>query len=121
MAGYSGYLIWRVFLGVDSYEFPERNYGDLGFRTWGTSAHYITNIYKALGGQVTFQYGKNISQVSHFRLCYAVCLVPFVYTGFFFTQIQTLKAYRWVADFAVWLNLCYFYNNRRHDTFTPKL
>lgn len=27
MAGYSGYLIWHVFLGVDSYEFPARNYG----------------------------------------------------------------------------------------------
>ena len=27
MAGYSGYLIRHVFLGVDSYEFPARNYG----------------------------------------------------------------------------------------------
>ena len=25
MAGYSGYLIWHVYLGVDSYEFPCRN------------------------------------------------------------------------------------------------
>ena len=62
MAGYSGYLIRHVFLGVDSYEFPARNYGDLGFRTWGTTARYITNIMQALGlllilGQVTIQYG----------------------------------------------------------------
>ena len=41
MAGYSGYLIWRVFLGIDSYEFPARNYGDLGFRTWGSTARYV--------------------------------------------------------------------------------
>ena len=26
MAGYSGYLIWHTFLGLDSYEFPCRNY-----------------------------------------------------------------------------------------------
>jgi hypothetical protein len=110
MAGYSGYLIWRVFLGVDSYEFPARNYGDLAMRTWGQTARYITNICQALGlllllGQVTIQFGQNISQVSKFKLCYAVCPVIFVCVGFFFTQIRTLKSYGWVANFAVWLNL----------------
>lgn len=110
MAGYSGYLIWHVYLGVDSYEFPARNYGDLGFRTWGTNARYVTNIMQALGlllilGQVTIQYGENISQVSKFKLCYIVCPVLFVCAGFFLTQIRTLKAYGWVANLAVWLNL----------------
>ena len=110
MAGYSGYLIRYVFLGVDSYQFPARNYGDLGFRTWGTTARYVTNIMQALGlllilGQVTIQYGENISQVSKFKLCYAVCPVIFVCVGFFLTQIRTLKAYGIVANFAVWLNL----------------
>ena len=103
-------MIWRVFLGVDSYEFPARNYGDLGFRTWGQSARYITNIMQAIAlllllGQVTIQYGLNISQVSQFRLCYVVCPVIFVCVGFFLTQIRTLKAYGLVANFAVWLNL----------------
>ena len=110
MAGYSGYLIWRVFLGVDSYEFPARNYGDLGFRTWGVTARYVTNICQALGlllllGQVTIQFGENISQISRFKLCYVVCPVLFVCAGFFLTQIRTLKAYGWVANLAVWLNL----------------
>jgi hypothetical protein len=110
MAGYSGYLIWRVFLGVDSYEFPARNYGDLAFRTWGQTARYITNICQALGlllilGQVTIQFGQNISQMSKFKLCYVVCPVIFVCVGFFITQIRTLKAYGWVANLAVWLNL----------------
>jgi hypothetical protein len=110
MAGYSGYLIWHVYLGVDSYEFPARNYGDLGFRTWGTAARYTTNILQALGlllilGQVTIQFGENISQVSRFKLCYAVCPVLFVCAGFFLTQIRTLKAYGIVANLAVWLNL----------------
>ena len=110
MAGYSGYLIYHVYLGIDSYEFPARNYGDLGFRTWGTIARHTTNILQALGlllilGQVTIQFGENISQVSKFRLCYAVCPVLFVCAGFFLTQIRTLKAYGWVANLAVWLNL----------------
>ena len=110
MAGYSGYLIWKVYLGVDSYEFPARNYGDLGFRTWGTGARYVTNICQALGlllilGQVTIQFGENISLVSKFKLCYVVCPILFIVAGFFLTQIRTLKAYGWVANLAVWLNL----------------
>lgn len=110
MAGYSGYLIWRVFLGVDSHEFPARNYGDLAFRTWGTTTRYVTNILQALGlllllGQVTIQFGQNISEVSKFKLCYAVCPVLFVIVGFFLTQIRTLKSYGIIANFAVWLNL----------------
>ncbi|KAI9744926.1 MAG: hypothetical protein M1818_001852 [Claussenomyces sp. TS43310] len=110
MAGYSGYLIWRVFCGIDSYEFPAKNYGDLGFRTWGTAARWVTNIFQALAlllltGQVTIQFGENISQVSKFRLCYAVCPVLFVCAGFVLTQIRTLKSYGWVANLAVWLNL----------------
>ena len=110
MAGYSGYLIRHTFLGLDSYEFPCRNYGDLAFRTWGTTARYLTNSLQALGlllilGQVTIQYGQNISQVSKFRLCYIVCPLLFVIAGFFMTQIRTLKNYGLVANFAVWLNL----------------
>ncbi|TAQ85399.1 hypothetical protein B7494_g6290 [Chlorociboria aeruginascens] len=109
-AGYSGYLIWRVFLGIDSHEFPAKNYGDLGFRTWGTTARYTTNIMQAIGlilllGQVTIQFGENLSLVSKFKLCYIVCPLLFVIAGFFITQIRTLKSYGLVANMAVWLNL----------------
>lgn len=110
MAGYSGYLIWYVFLGIDSYEFPARNYGDLAFRTWGTTARHTTNVLQALGlllilGQVTIQFGENISQVSKFKLCYVVCPLLFMVAGFFMTQIRTLKKYGLVANLCIWLNL----------------
>lgn len=115
-AGYSGYLIWRVYLGVDSYEYPARNYGDLGFRTWGRAARHVTNILQGLAlilltGQVTLQYGENISQTSRFRLCYAVCPVLFICAGFFLTQIRTLRNYGWVATFAVFINLLTIWMN----------
>lgn len=96
MAGYSGYLIWSVFLGVDSYEFPCRNYGDLAFRTWGTTARHVLNFLQAIAlllllGQVVILFGQNISQMSKFKLCYAICPLLFVIAGFFLTQIRTLK------------------------------
>ena len=56
-------------------------------------------------GQVTIQFGQNISAVSKFKLCYVVCPILFIVAGFFLTQIRTLKNYGWVANFAVWLNL----------------
>jgi len=97
LAGYSGYLIWHVFMNVDSYEFPARNYGDLAFRTWGRTARHTTNFLQAIAlllllGQVTILFGQNISQMSQFRLCYIVCPLVFVIAGFFLTQIRTLKA-----------------------------
>lgn len=110
MAFYSGYLIWRVFLGVDSFQFPARNYGDLGMRTWGKTARHVTNFLQALGlllllGQVVILFGLNISEMSKFRLCYVVCPILFVIAGFLLTQIRTLKAYGWVANMCVFLNI----------------
>ncbi|KAH8159514.1 hypothetical protein CIB48_g8725 [Xylaria polymorpha] len=72
---YSGYLLWKVFMGVDSHEFPARNYGDLAFRAWGTTARHIVNILQAVAlllllGQVTILFGQNISEISKYRLCY---------------------------------------------------
>ncbi|KAH8690322.1 transmembrane amino acid transporter protein-domain-containing protein [Talaromyces proteolyticus] len=110
MAGYSGYLVWRVFMGLDSHQFPVRNYGDIAFRSCGQTIRYITNIMQAIAllllvGQVTIQFGENISQVSKFRLCYAVCPVIFVCVGFLVSQIRTLKSFGWIANLSVWVNL----------------
>lgn len=56
-------------------------------------------------GQVTIQYGENISQISNFRLCYVVCPVIFACAGFCISQIRTLRSYGWVANLAVWMNI----------------
>ncbi|KAI0014563.1 transmembrane amino acid transporter protein-domain-containing protein [Xylariomycetidae sp. FL0641] len=108
--GYSGYLICRVYLGVDSYEFPALNYGDLAYRTWGTVARHVVNAIQAVAlllllGQVVILFGQNISEMSKFRLCYVVCPLLFVIAGFMLTQIRTLKAYGWIATLAIFLDL----------------
>jgi len=63
----------------------------------------LINILQALAlllilGQVTIQQGMSLSQVSKFRLCYAVCPILFIIVGFFLGQIRTLKQYGWVAN-----------------------
>ncbi|EXJ75427.1 uncharacterized protein A1O5_02123 [Cladophialophora psammophila CBS 110553] len=107
---YSGYLIWRIFMGVDSHEFPARNYGDLAFRAWGTIARHVVNVLQAIAlllllGQVTILFGQNISEMSKYRICYIVCPLIFVIIGFFLTQIRTLRNYGWIANFGFWLNI----------------
>ncbi|KAI1827865.1 transmembrane amino acid transporter protein-domain-containing protein [Xylaria intraflava] len=107
---YSGYLLWKVFMGVDSHEFPARNYGDLAFRAWGTTARHVVNVLQAIAlllllGQVTILFGQNISEMSKYRICYIVCPLIFVIIGFFLTQIRTLRSFGWLANFGFWLNL----------------
>ncbi|KAI1324924.1 transmembrane amino acid transporter protein-domain-containing protein [Xylariaceae sp. FL0255] len=107
---YSGYTLWRVWKGVDSNEFPARNYGDLAFRAWGSTARHIVNVIQALGlllllGQVTILFGQNISELSKYRICYIVCPLIFIIIGFFLTQIRSLKNFGWIANFGFWLNL----------------
>ena len=110
MAGYSGYLLWKIYLGLDSYEFPLRNYGDLAFRIFGPIPRHCVNILQSIQlclicGQVIIQNGQGISQASKFRLCYVVCILIFVIAGFIFGQIRTLRNYGLMSAVAVGLNL----------------
>ncbi|KAI1436017.1 transmembrane amino acid transporter protein-domain-containing protein [Xylaria sp. CBS 124048] len=107
---YSGYLLWKVFMGVDSHEFPARNYGDLAFRAWGTTARHIVNVLQAVAlllllGQVTILFGQNISEMSRYQICYVICPLIFVIVGFFLTQIRSLRSFGWLATFGFCLNL----------------
>lgn len=110
MAGYSGYLLLNIFLGLDSHQFPVRNYGDLAFRLYGGWARHVINVLQALAlllilGQVTIQNGQALSQVSKFRICYAVCPIIFIAAGFVLGQIRTLRRFGLIANLAIWLNL----------------
>jgi hypothetical protein len=110
LAGYSGYLLYHIFLGLDSHQFPMRNLGDVAFRLYGSPARHVINIMQALAlllilGQVTILNGQGLSQVSMFRLCYAVCPILFIIAGFLLGQIRTLRRFGIIANLAVWLNL----------------
>ncbi|OXV05166.1 hypothetical protein Egran_07066 [Elaphomyces granulatus] len=56
-------------------------------------------------GLIIISNGQALSQVSKFRLCYAVCCLLWALLGFVVGQIRTLRRYGWLANMAVWLNL----------------
>ncbi|KAJ7785066.1 putative amino acid transporter [Mycena maculata] len=114
LAGYSGYLLWDVFLGLDSYQFPVLSFGDLGYRLYGRWMRYLFNFLQGVQlllnvGLIVISNGEALSQATKFRLCFIVCCLIWALVGFFVGQIRTLQKFGWLANLAVWLNLiCMF-------------
>ncbi|KAL9135490.1 MAG: hypothetical protein Q9175_003329 [Cornicularia normoerica] len=110
MAGVSGWLLWSCFMGLDSYQYPVKNYGDLAFRLYGQWARYLFNILQSIQlicsvAVLIISNGEALSEASKFKLCYAICCLVWALAGFFLGQIRTLQKFGWLANFAVWINL----------------
>ena len=110
LAGYTGYQIWQMFLGLDSDRYPMKNYGDIAYRIYGQWARYTCNILQSLQfflnvGILIISNGQSISQLSKGSLCFIICLVIFVVAGFSLGQIRTLAKFGYIANIAVWMNL----------------
>ncbi|KAK2594759.1 hypothetical protein QQS21_007506 [Conoideocrella luteorostrata] len=117
MAGYSGWIIWKSFLGLDSDRYPVYTYGDIYFRLFGRIPQILLNIM--LGLQLLLSVcslilsnGQSISQISQGDhgsngngICFVACLVIFMAAGFILGQIRTLQRFGWIANFAVWVNV----------------
>ncbi|KAJ5723155.1 hypothetical protein N7488_001190 [Penicillium malachiteum] len=114
LAGYSGYLLWDTFLGLDSYQFPLRSFGDMGFRLYGPWMRHLFNFLQSVQlllnvGLIVISNGEALSQAAKFKLCYIICCLIWALVGFFLGQIRTLQKFGWLANAAVWLNLlCMF-------------
>ncbi|KAJ7850369.1 putative amino acid transporter [Mycena leptocephala] len=114
LAGYSGYLLWDIFLGLDSYQFPVRSFGDLGQRLYGPWMRYLFNFLQGIQlllnvGLIVISNGEALSQATKFKVCFIICCMIWALVGFFVGQIRTLQKFGWLANVAVWLNLiCMF-------------
>lgn len=114
LAGYSGYLLWSAFLGLDSYQFPLRSFGDIGFRLYGPWMRYLFNVLQSIQlvlnvGLIVISNGEALSQAAQFKLCFIICCLIWALVGFFLGQIRTLQKFGWLANAAVWANLlCMF-------------
>lgn len=110
LAGYSGYLLWTIFMGMDSYEFPIKTYGDIGFRLFGRWMRYLFNILQSIQlvlnvGLIVVSNGEALSQAAKFKLCFAVCCLVWALAGFVVGQVRTLQKFGWLANMAVWINI----------------
>lgn len=114
LSAYSGWILWRVHLGLDSDRYPLKGYGDFFFRIFGPMSRHLVNICQSIQLLLTVSIlnlgiGQSISQISQgpnggTGLCFVVCLVIFMLAGSILGQIRTLQRLGWLANFAVWIN-----------------
>ncbi|MCJ1247132.1 hypothetical protein MMC30_004343 [Trapelia coarctata] len=110
MAGFSGWLLWLCFMGLDSYQYPVKSIGDVAFRLYGSWARYVVNILQSIQlicnvAVLIIANGEALSEVSKFKLCYAICCLVWALAGFLLGQIRTLQKFGFIANAAVWINL----------------
>jgi hypothetical protein len=107
---YTGYQIWRMFIQMDSDRYPIKDFGDLGFRIFGSWARHICNILQSFQfflnvGLIIITSGQSISQMSKGKLCFVVCVLVSAIAGCIVGQIRTLARFGWLASLAVFMNL----------------
>ncbi|KAL7619367.1 hypothetical protein AAE478_009904 [Parahypoxylon ruwenzoriense] len=116
MSYYSGWILWKVFCGLDSYVFPVRGYGDFFFRLFGPWARHFINIVQAIQVLLTVSViilsnGQSISQISRgpsgnsMGICFVACMLIFMAAGLLLGQIRTLQRLGWLANLSVWLSV----------------
>ena len=110
MAGVGGWLLYHLFLGLDSFQYPVKSYGDIAYRTYGPIARYVLVFMQTIllicqVAVILISNGQALSEAAKFKLCYAICVLVWALVGFFLGQIRTLQRFAWIANFAVWLNL----------------
>ena len=110
LAGYSGYLLWQIFMGMDSPKYPIRSYGDMGYRLYGQWLRYLFNVLQGIQlllnvGIITISNGEALSQAAKFKLCFAICCLVWAIAGFLFGQVRTLQKFGILANAAIWINI----------------
>jgi hypothetical protein len=114
------------FVGLDSYQFPVRAYGDLGYRLYGSWCRYLINILQAIQlicnvAVIIISNGEALSEASKFKLCYAICCLVWALAGFVLGQIRTLQKFGWLANLAVFINLMIMFITMGAAAHTPPL
>ncbi|KAI6911662.1 hypothetical protein KC318_g3728 [Hortaea werneckii] len=79
-AGFSGYCIWRVFLGLDSSRYPMLSFGDTYFRIYGPIARHFINVTQSIQQFFTVAVlvlgcSTTIAQVNKEQLCFIVVMI----------------------------------------------
>lgn len=113
-AGASGWMIWRVFLGLDSSRYPVMSFGDPFLRLYGPWMRHFINFAQALQmflsvAVVLLGQTSLIAQLAgSVNLCYVVCGIIALVVGIASGAMRTLKHLGWFCNIAVWINIVSF-------------
>ena len=112
MACYTGLLLWRLFVNLDSHAYPVKTFADLGERavgsTWfGVLCMILQTLQLIINvGTICLSNAQSVEQIANnHQFCFSVAILIWALAGMVIGQIRTLSAYGWLANSAVWFNL----------------
>lgn len=108
-AVYTGWLIYRMFLKLDSPEFPMKTFGDLALRVYGKGFRWGVDVLQSLQllcnvAVIILSNGQGLSQI-YSPLCFSVWCIIFMLAGILLGQIRGLSNFSYIANAAIWMNL----------------
>lgn len=116
----SGFMLWKVFVTMDSARYPMLSYGDLFFRVFGPKTRHFINISQSIQQFCTVMVlilskGRTISQLSQIGkaaddngLCFVACMIIIMACGMVAGSIRSLQRIGWICNISVWLNIASF-------------
>lgn len=112
-AFWSGWILYKVFLKLDSSRFPLQSFGDTFYRVYGRKSRHFINIAQAIQQFATVAVlilgsGTTIAQLANEKICFIVCLLIFTIVGICVGSIRSLQRVGWFANASVWLNIICF-------------
>ncbi|SCZ92675.1 BZ3500_MvSof-1268-A1-R1_Chr5-2g08093 [Microbotryum saponariae] len=88
-AGFTGFMIWKMFCQLDSVRFPVKHYGDLAERIYGPWARHVCGL----------------SQIVQGKLCFTITILIWAVVGAAISMVRELHMFSVFANFSVWLNV----------------
>jgi amino acid permease len=112
-AGFSGWILWQVFLGLDSSRFPMLSFGDTYFRVYGKKARHFINIAQSFQQfmSVCVMILSNaviIAQISNETICFIASMVICMVIGMITGSVRSLQRLGWLCNASVWMNVVSF-------------
>lgn len=110
VAVYTGILLWRMYLNLDSDKYPIKNYGDVVGRTCGSTTRYCIDLLQSIQlvcnvAVIILGNGQSLSQMTKGKGCYTVLILVWAIAGMIVCQIKSLQRFGFLANFAIWLNV----------------
>ena len=112
-AAFSGLMIWKVFIALDSSRYPMLSFGDPFFRLFGSRTRHFINVTQALQMWcsvcvVLMGNSQILSQLAKAKVCYIAIVIINMVIGMVSGGLRSLQHLGWLCNFAVWFNIVSF-------------
>ncbi|KDQ54668.1 hypothetical protein JAAARDRAFT_182158 [Jaapia argillacea MUCL 33604] len=125
VACYTGLILWRLFIKLDSDRYPVKTYADLAERIFGRWFKHLCTVLQSIQliinvGTICLSNGQAVEQIARNKaFCFSIAILIWALFGMVIGQIRSLKSYGWLANSAVWLNLIVIFSSMGFVAHSP--